>query len=76
MDLIAIAKEWLARNGYDGLYSEVGECGCLIDDLAPCGEPANLVDCTPGYKRPCNGDCEHVRGGGSPCEFHMGRERP
>jgi len=31
-----IMIDWLTTHGYDGLYGE--ECGCLLDDLMPCGE--------------------------------------
>lgn len=50
-DLSEIVREWLIRNGYDGLYVP-GECACTIDDLFPCGDAC--PDCSPGYKVPCN----------------------
>jgi len=44
-----ILTDWLKEHGYDGLYCD--ECGCEIDDLAPCDE--SCVACRPGYKWPC-----------------------
>jgi len=35
MTVEEIIKEYLTTNGYDGLCCE--DCGCGIDDLAPCG---------------------------------------
>jgi hypothetical protein len=52
LDVRGIVKEYLTAHGYDGLFCE-GECGCLLDDLAPCGQAFD--GCEPGYKRPC--DC-------------------
>jgi len=49
MELKKIVKQWLSKNGYDGLVSADLECGCEIDDLMPCDTP--LVDCEAGYKR-------------------------
>lgn len=31
-----MVREWLIINGFDGLCSD--ECGCGVDDFAPCGE--------------------------------------
>ena len=46
-----IVKLWLEANGYDGLFNENGECGCTLDDLAPCGQITG--DCRAGYKIMC-----------------------
>lgn len=35
MKVIEIISTWLKANGCDGLYTD--NCGCKIDDLAPCG---------------------------------------
>lgn len=35
--LLEQVKAKLKEGGYGGLYYP-GECGCTIDDLAPCGE--------------------------------------
>lgn len=48
MDLIEIVTEWLKEKGYDGLYDEDYECGCILSDLMPCDEPR--MRCCPGYK--------------------------
>lgn len=44
LDMVA---EALKAKGFDGLHYE-GECGCSVDDLAPCGQ----IDshCEAGYK--------------------------
>ena len=44
-----IVKDWLIAHGYDGFYSEIGECGCDLDDLMVC-EAAGIDLCKPGYK--------------------------
>ncbi len=44
-----IVKDWLIAHGYDGLYSENGQCGCDLDDLMVC-DAAGIDLCKPGYK--------------------------
>jgi len=61
MDVKEIIKEYLSKNGYDGLVNAEGECGCLSDDLAPCDNMES--ECLPGYKTKCN--C------GEGCNFHI-----
>ena len=44
----------LEQSGFDGLYVP-GECGCLKEDLAPCGsceaDDAGWINgCEPGYR--------------------------
>jgi hypothetical protein len=51
-----IVKEYLEKNGYDGLYG-LPDCGCSVDDLMPCDEPG--VNCAPGYYGPCMCDDDH-----------------
>jgi len=48
IDVKELMKNYLAENGYDGLYHDC-DCGCSIDDLAPCGHLC--LDCTPGYRK-------------------------
>jgi hypothetical protein len=63
-----IIKEYLERNGFDGLWSE-DDCGCENSDLFPCeGEyGSGIPDCKPGYKSKCPEDCgEH--------EWHIGEK--
>ena len=47
-DVIQMLKESLKAKGYDGLQCD-GECGCDIDDLAPCTEGIQ-AHCEAGYK--------------------------
>ena len=44
----------LRKTGFSGLYSTADECGCEIDDLAPCGEYDPSI-CKPGYRHVCAG---------------------
>jgi len=37
----------LTKKGFDGLFSDDGECACKLDDLMPCHAPE--VDCAAGY---------------------------
>ncbi len=57
-----IITQYLKDNGYDGLYNGEGPCGCLAEDLFPCGEMFD--ECSPGYKGACNcGECDwHIYG--------------
>lgn len=50
MEVKEIVKKYLEDNGYGGLY-DGEECGCEVEDLAPCGEMPDT--CIAGYKIPC-----------------------
>jgi hypothetical protein len=41
-----ILKNWLIENQYDGLCNR--DCGCDVDDIAPCGQIG--TDCQPAYR--------------------------
>ena len=45
---IEIVKKYLIENKCDGLFSD--DCGCRVDDLAPCGPPCggDFSQCKPG----------------------------
>ena len=60
-----ILEQWLTDNGYDGLYAE--ECGCIVGDLAPCGEACSF-GCRAGHKVPCPGPAD------GDCKFHIGKK--
>jgi len=53
-----IISDYLATNGFDGLHNGA-ECGCLLDDLNPCGDMTS--SCSAGYKIDVPDDVE--------CEF-------
>lgn len=61
MDVIDIVSEYLEKNGFDGLFLP-GDCACLKDDLAPCGEA--LGSCEAGYKTDSPENC--------PGDWHVG----
>lgn len=42
-----IVRDYLQRNGFDGLCLSTDDCGCRLADLMPCGSPCDL--CLPGY---------------------------
>lgn len=67
LDVLRMVHERLKDDlGYDGLVSDGGECACLTDDLAPCGEMRG--DCVAGHKGPCDPDnC----GADGNCDFHI-----
>jgi hypothetical protein len=66
MDVKEIIKSWLKQNKYDGLCNGMIECGCGVDDLAPC-DNGPCGDCEPAMK----GDCKTCLGKETPegCEF-------
>jgi len=47
MDVTSIIREYLIKNGYDGLHNGA-ECGCDVNDLFPCDGMG--ADCNPGHK--------------------------
>ncbi len=55
--------EYMKKHEYTSLCNPELDCGCGIDDLAPCGEP-DINYCEFGYTKECNpdeclGDCEY-----------------
>lgn len=48
--VLEMIRYYLKEHNYDGLYNE-GTCGCLLDDLAPCGCDG-IVDCLAGVRKP------------------------
>jgi len=47
MNICGLLQQYLVDNGYDGLVSWDGECGCLLTDLFPCDSPDGR--CYPAY---------------------------
>lgn len=54
MTIKEIVKEWLKKNGYDGLCHPDCACGCLLEYLMDCADWTSDgpdTECEPGYKR-------------------------
>lgn len=68
MRLRDIVKEYLEKNGFDGLVSINASCACLVDDLIPC-DGEWIENCEAGYRMDCPGEETCDLGGG--CEFHI-----
>ena len=51
MNVKEILVKYLTENDFAGL-TDPGECGCSIDDLAPCD--GCFLDCQPAKSRACN----------------------
>jgi hypothetical protein len=67
--VIDLVKQGLRAGGFDGLLSDDGECGCEVDDLAPCTEI--LGSCVAGWRvAGCDPGC------GQGCDFHMTAVKP
>lgn len=65
-----MVRLYLVDHGFDGLYSYPGECGCELDDLAPCPEGPQS-GCIAAYKRlGCSKDC------GMGCKWHVVQTKP
>lgn len=61
-----IVRDYLERNGYDGLC-DPGECSCGLGSLMHCDSPNQ--DCVAGHKVPCecSEDCGwHIAPGRRP----------
>ena len=51
MNVLEIIKQYLKEKGYDGLYSDIGECACTIEEVENCGCIGE--ECMPGYLQEC-----------------------
>jgi hypothetical protein len=47
---VEIIKDYLERNGFDGIYDDSCGCGCITNDIRNHCVNNN---CRPGYKGPC-----------------------
>jgi len=56
INTLEIIKRWLKENGYDGLLCTEVPCGCLLEDLNPCGSE-DLSECSAAYRHECKKDC-------------------
>lgn len=65
-DVRGIIIEFLTAHGYEGLAGN--ECGCDLDDLAPCGSCVPL-DCEAGYRWRCAAGCHRLTDEGEGCIF-------
>ncbi len=47
-----IVKKYLEENGFTGLANPDMDCGCDLDDMAPCSD--TFIDCQPAHRVSCN----------------------
>lgn len=47
----SIVRKALVEMGADGLCHPDSECGCDVNDLAPCGDLGS--ECQPAYRKRC-----------------------
>ena len=73
-DVLDLVQIQLKAKGFDGLYHDTGECACLLDDLAPCGQIES--HCIAGYKALCTPDCEHEGDSDGPGAWHVQGSKP
>jgi len=59
-----ILYDWLKSHGYGGLFNEDCECGCELEDLAPCCETG--LSCEAGYRSEGDGEFDFRIGRGKP----------
>lgn len=63
MNVREIIKNYLQTHNYGGLVNQEVPCGCLVEDLAPCGEECiDLEFCESGYVHNCD-DCSFAEKG-------------
>ncbi len=67
MNVEEVITDYLKKNGYDGLHSNMCGCGCLLGDLAPGCRDIEI--CELGYKIKCNAEkrAKHECSEESPC---------
>jgi hypothetical protein len=51
MTVKEIVREYLIKNGFEGLVNQDSECGCDMEDLIVCDERCN--NCEPAYRHKC-----------------------
>lgn len=64
MEVKEIVLAYLEQNGFDGLFNSDISCGCLKEDLEPCGQMSS--NCVVGHKVKC--DCSEN------CDWHIGEK--
>lgn len=69
-----IVRQYLNKNGFDGLCEEYSQCACEKPDLMSC-EEGGLPSCEPGYKITC-ADVKEGCDYGDECRFHITTEKP
>jgi len=65
--VLEMVRDTIVGGGYDGLFNVDLECGCVLSDLAPCGEMP--PDCQAGYRLD---GCTCGEG----CDFHVTATQP
>lgn len=74
MDVKSIVVEYLKVHKYDGLCCPDVPCGCLLEDLAPCGEMSEK--CRPRYRENVDKHTPCECGGSGEDHWHIVAVQP
>lgn len=70
VNILEIINDYLKANGYEGLVNTTNECGCGVDDLAPCGDITSDCEGAHAIKQPVGAEFDVVYYEGKRADCH------